>query len=126
MIDTATAVSLLLKAVGDNMEQKLAVGLLEGRIEWLEEELGVAVAGRDSAFNDLAVAKAEVERLTVINERLAKALVTQGNQYAAEVERLTEAVKRLVGSLGVANSAGHDHPDIVFARAALAAGEEAT
>jgi hypothetical protein len=40
----------------------------------------------------LAAERAEVERLTLINKRLEAALVRQGEQYAAEAERLWKRI----------------------------------
>lgn len=60
-------------------------------------------------FYDYEQLRAEVERLT--RER---------DEARAQADGLAEALRRCIGSLGAASSAGPDHPDVEFARAALA------
>jgi hypothetical protein len=55
----------------------------------LSERLRPDVEAAPWVIAEVKALEAEVERLTLINGRLAAALVRQGEQYGAEVERLT-------------------------------------
>jgi hypothetical protein len=61
-------------------------------LAWVRGEVAPGYASHetnDQAIRYVEALEAQVERLTLINERLAAALVRQGEQYGAEVERLT-------------------------------------
>jgi hypothetical protein len=70
-------------------------------VSWLRDEVERLKALNDTVMGDyLATAaasridelEAEVERLTLINKRMEATLVKQGEQYAAEAERLWKRI----------------------------------